>query len=91
MFTEAEEAFSSKDYAVAVEKIKELLQTLGPNPNKDLPLELLYFNIGLGYLLNDQAAEAEAAFTKANTRAGVSSESAGLACCKGPKRKNNAP
>lgn len=61
LFSEAETAFGAKDYDTAVAKIQELLQGLGPN--KDAPLELLYFNIGLGYLLGDKPAEAEAAFT----------------------------
>lgn len=62
LFTEAEAAFTAKDYPAAVAKIQELLKALGPN--KDAPLELLYFNIGLGNLLGDQPAEAEAAFTE---------------------------
>lgn len=61
LFSEAEAAFGTKDYDTAVAKIQELLQALGTN--KDAPLELLYFNIGLGYLLGDKPAEAEAAFT----------------------------
>jgi tetratricopeptide (TPR) repeat protein len=61
LFTEAENAFTAKDYAVAVAKLEELLRALGPN--KDAPLELLYFNVGLGNLLGERAAEAEAAFT----------------------------
>lgn len=62
LFTEAETAFAAKDYATAVAKIEELLKALGPN--KDAPLELLYFNIGLGNLLGGKPAEAEAAFTE---------------------------
>ena len=62
LFGEAEAAFAAKDYPAAVAKIQELLQALGPN--KDAPLELLYFNIGLGNLLGDKPAEAEAAFTE---------------------------
>lgn len=61
MFTEAETAFGAKEYNLAVEKIQELLKLLGNN--KNAPLELLYFNIGLGYLLAEKYAEAEAAFT----------------------------
>jgi TolA-binding protein len=60
LFSDAEAAFTAKNYGTAVEKIQELLKALGPN--KDAPLELLYFNIGLGNLLGDKAAEAEAAF-----------------------------
>lgn len=60
LFTDAEAAFAAKDYPTAVTKIQELLKALGPN--KDAPLELLYFNIGLGNLLGDKTADAEAAF-----------------------------
>ena len=61
LFNEAEAAFGAKQYDTAVSKIQELLVALGPR--KDAPLELLYFNIGLGYLLGEKPAEAEAAFT----------------------------
>lgn len=61
LFSEAEAAFTAKDYLGAVAKIQELLQALGPS--KDAPLELLYFNLGLGNLLGEKPAEAEAAFT----------------------------
>lgn len=60
LFTEAEAAFTAKDYPTAVVKIEELLQSLGSN--KDAPLELLYFNVGLANLLGGEAPEAEAAF-----------------------------
>lgn len=60
LFTEAENAFGAKDYAGAVAKIQELLAALGTN--KDAPLELLYFNIGLGNLLADKPEEAEEGF-----------------------------
>ncbi len=60
LFNEAEKAFIEKNYDVAVAKLKELLVALGPK--KDVPLELLYFNIGLGYLLGEKNAEAETAF-----------------------------
>ncbi len=58
LFSEAEAAFGATppDYALAVSKIEELLKALGPN--KDAPLELLYFNIGLGNLLGEKPAEA---------------------------------
>lgn len=64
LFREAEAAFGANppNYATAVSKIEELLKGLGPN--KDAPLELLYFNIGLGNLLGEKPAEAEAAFTE---------------------------
>ncbi|MES2437868.1 MAG: tetratricopeptide repeat protein [Verrucomicrobiota bacterium] len=62
LFTEAENAFGAKDYAGAVAKIEELLLALGTS--KEAPLELLYFNIGLGNLLGDRPVEAEAAFTE---------------------------
>lgn len=61
IFGEAEAAFAAKDYLTAVAKIEELLKALGPN--KDAPLELLYFNIGLGNLLAAKPVEAEAGFT----------------------------
>jgi TolA-binding protein len=60
LFTEAEAAFAEKNYPVAVEKIEALLTALGPN--KDAPLELLYFNKALGYLLVGKPVEAEAGF-----------------------------
>ncbi len=60
LFSEAETAFSEKKYSDAVAKIQELLQALGTN--KEAPLELLYFNIGLGHLLGENPDEAEAAF-----------------------------
>ena len=62
LFSEAEKAFTDKQYDLAVEKIQELLKALGTN--KDAPLELLYFNVGLGYLLAEKPVEAEAAFTE---------------------------
>src|SRR5215213_8955478 len=62
LFNEAEKAFVDKQYDTAVAKIQELLKALGPSPNKDLPLEQLYFNIGLAHLLANQLPEAEAAF-----------------------------
>lgn len=62
MFNEAEKAFSDQQYDTAVSKIQELLKMLGDK--KDAPLELLYFNIGLGQLLGGKNAEAETAFTE---------------------------
>jgi tetratricopeptide (TPR) repeat protein len=62
LFGEAEAAFTAKDYPTAVAKIEELLKALGPN--KDAPLELLYFNVGLGNLLAAKPVEAEVAFTE---------------------------
>ncbi|MEY3896336.1 MAG: hypothetical protein RLZZ214_1856, partial [Verrucomicrobiota bacterium] len=62
LFSEAEKAFTDKDYLTAVAKIEELLKALGSN--KDAPLELLYFNIGLGNLLAAKPAEAEAGFAE---------------------------
>jgi tetratricopeptide (TPR) repeat protein len=62
LFGEAEAAFTAKDYLTAVAKIEELLMALGDN--KDAPLELLYFNIGLGNLLAGKPVEAEAGFTE---------------------------
>jgi TolA-binding protein len=60
LFNEAEAAFTAKNYETAIAKIQELLKALGTN--KNAPLELLYFNIGLANLLSDKNAEAEAAF-----------------------------
>ena len=60
MFGEAEEAFGSKQYDVAITKINELLTLLGPG--REAPYELLYFNIGLANLLGNKLPEAEAAF-----------------------------
>lgn len=60
LFAEAEAAFTAKEYTTAVEKIQELLTALGSN--KEAPLELLYFNIGLGNLLGERPVEAEAGF-----------------------------
>ena len=62
LFTEAEAAFTAKDYMGAVAKIEELLKALGTS--KDAPLELLYFNVGLGNLLGERPAVAEAAFSE---------------------------
>lgn len=61
LFTDAEAAFAAKQYDTAVTKIQELLAGLGSN--KDAPLELLHFNIGLAYLLGEKYPEAEEAFT----------------------------
>jgi tetratricopeptide (TPR) repeat protein len=60
LFAEAEAAFTAKDYPTAVSKIEELIKNLGNS--KDAPLELLYFNVGLGNLLGGKAPEAEAGF-----------------------------
>ena len=61
LFSEAEAGFVAKDYPTAIAKIQELLKALGTN--KDAPLELLYFYLGLGNLLATKPVEAEAAFT----------------------------
>ena len=61
LFNEAEAAFAAKNYETAIGKIQDLLKALGTN--KNAPLELLYFNIGLANLLSDKNPEAEAAFT----------------------------
>lgn len=60
LFSEAEAAFTAKNYEAAIAKIQELIKALGTN--KDAPYELLYFNIGLANLMSDKNAEAEAAF-----------------------------
>jgi tetratricopeptide (TPR) repeat protein len=62
LYSEAEAAFGEKNYDTAVEKLQELLKAVGNN--KDAPLELLQFNLGLGYLLGDKAEQAEAAFNE---------------------------
>ncbi len=62
LYTEADEAFVKKDYDDAVAKIRELLKNLGNN--KEAPLELLYFNVGLGSLLAGKSSEAEAGFVE---------------------------
>ncbi len=59
-YNEAEKAFTDKQYDTAITKIKELLGYIGTN--KDAPLEMLYFNIGLANLLNNKTTEAEAGF-----------------------------
>ena len=62
LFSEAEAAFTAKDYRLRSRKSKSCSRRSGPN--KDAPLELLYFNIGLGNLLAGKPAEAEAGFTE---------------------------
>ncbi len=62
LYEEAEKAFAEKTYETAVSKIQELLAAIGNN--KEAPLELLQFNLGLAYLLGDKPAEAETAFTE---------------------------
>ncbi|MCX6867146.1 MAG: tetratricopeptide repeat protein [Verrucomicrobia bacterium] len=51
---------SKQQYDTAITKIQELLKAIGAN--KDAPLELLYFNIGLANLLGNKLPEAETAF-----------------------------
>jgi tetratricopeptide (TPR) repeat protein len=60
LFSEAEAAFTAKEYDKAIEKIEQLLKLIGPG--KEAPYELLYFNIGLANLLGGKLPEAEAAF-----------------------------
>lgn len=60
LFNEADKAFTEKQYDVAVAKIQEFLQKLGPG--KEAPYELLYFNIGLANLLGGKYPEAEESF-----------------------------
>lgn len=60
LFSEAENAFSEKQYSTAVSKIDQLLKSL--KPGADAPYELLYFNLGLANLLSGKYPEAEAAF-----------------------------
>jgi len=61
LYEEAEKAFAEKNFDTAASKIQELLTAVGNN--KEAPLELLQFNLGLAYLLGDKPAEAETAFT----------------------------
>ena len=61
IYGEAETAFTDKQYDTAITKIKELLKAIGPN-KEGMPIELLYFNIGLAHLLANKASEAEIAF-----------------------------
>jgi len=68
LFADAEKAFGTKDYTTAVAKLEELLKKIADNKAVPAPtLEMIRFNIGLGYLLmNDaaNAAKAETAFTE---------------------------
>lgn len=72
LFADAEKAFGTKDYATAVTKLETLLKAIAEN--KAVPaatLEMVRFNIGLGYMLmNDaaSAAKAEVAFTECLTK-----------------------
>lgn len=61
LFREADEAFSNKDYSTTVAKIEELLNLVPPD-QEGVPYEVLYFNIGLGKLLDNKYVEAELAF-----------------------------
>lgn len=60
LFSEAEKAFTDKEYATAATKLDELIKALGNKPNPNL--EMLYFNIGLAHLLGGNFADAEKAF-----------------------------
>ncbi len=60
LFNETDAAFAAKDYNTALEKTQELLRLIGDN--KNAPLELLNFNVGLALLLGEKPVEAEAAF-----------------------------
>lgn len=62
LFNEAEQAFTAKNYDIAILKLRELLGVLGDNRNA--PLEMLCFNIGLASLMNDKNPDAEAAFSE---------------------------
>lgn len=72
LFADAEKAFGTKDYTTAVDKLETLLKAIADRPGVPAPtLEMIRFNIGLGYLLmNDpaSAAKAEAAFTECLTK-----------------------
>jgi tetratricopeptide (TPR) repeat protein len=60
LFSEADAAFGEKNYDLAVAKLQELLQ--GIATNKGVGPELIYFNVGYGYLMAAKGPEAEAAF-----------------------------
>jgi TolA-binding protein len=60
IYGEAEAAFTEKKYDVAVAKIEELLKLIGPG--KEVPYELLFFNLALANLLGEKLPEAEEAF-----------------------------
>lgn len=61
LFTQAEEAFAAKKYLEAAAKLEAIVKGATPNA----PMEMLQFNTGLAYLLGEQYAKAEAAFTEA--------------------------
>jgi tetratricopeptide (TPR) repeat protein len=67
LFSEAEKAFTAKEYATAVTKLEELIKALSNAPNAKSPelqptLEMLHFNVGLAHLLGGNWADAEKAF-----------------------------
>ncbi len=72
LFADAEKAFGTKDYTTAVGKLETLLKAIADKQGVPAPtLEMIRFNIGLGYLLmNDaaNAAKAEVAFTECLTK-----------------------
>jgi tetratricopeptide (TPR) repeat protein len=72
LFADAEKAFGTKDYNTAVGKLETLLKAIADKQGVPAPtLEMIRFNIGLGYLLmNDaaSAAKAEVAFTECLTK-----------------------
>lgn len=72
LFADAEKAFTEKNYSVAVAKLEELLKQIdGKQGVPPQTLEMVRFNIGLGYLLmNDatNAAKAETVFTECLTK-----------------------
>ena len=65
LFSDAQKAFQTKDYATAINKLDTLLKAIATN--KAVPqetLELIRFNIGLAHLLSGDGAKAEVAFTE---------------------------
>ncbi len=66
LFEDSEKAFGAKDYGTATSKLTELLKLCNNKP--EYPLEFLMFNLGLAYLLDGKAAEAEKAFAECAKR-----------------------
>ncbi|MBK1881844.1 tetratricopeptide repeat protein [Luteolibacter pohnpeiensis] len=60
LFDKASEAFASKEYETAASTLNTLYELV--KENKGAPLEMLRFNIGLAYLLDEKYPEAEKAF-----------------------------
>src|SRR5690606_26227795 len=59
---EAEKAFIGKEYRLAAEKLEALLKVVGNQ--RDAPIEMLRFNLGVAHLLDGNSAKAEEAVTE---------------------------